>query len=391
MRPLYWAWLEFTLWFSALVIGLWITKGLTNWWQPLVMWLILVLCFVVTKCFGYPGEALPLVGFLVFIGWIFLARLDQKWAEQQFWGFLIGMLAYCIALFGNFLSFDTPRLFAGGSLALLILTLLFGQRIGGAQAWLTVAGLRFQPVEISRIFLVLYLGRELSGKPLNWKNILVLGIFCCLLVLQRDLGPALLIFLVFCSLSLYTHFSWYTLFGYLGTIILGFFVAYLWFPHFTSRVLAWVWPWNYPDSKGYQILQGLFALNAGGFVGTGFGSGVVGVIPANHTDYLFAVIGEEFGLIGTFSLLLVYLALAFWAIQLLTQVEDTARRTMGLGLTLLLHGQVFLVVGGILRLLPFTGMTLPFVSYGSTSLVAQFFMLGLITSLGGAPDEEKAS
>ncbi len=108
------------------------------------------------------------------------------------------------------------------------------------------------------------------------------------------------------------------------------------------------------------------------------------MIPAVHTDYLLALMGgEEMGLLGTFSVIIVYLGLAFWAFRLLSGTADSALRLVGgLGFTLLLHCQVFLVVGGILRLVPFTGMTLPFVSYGSSSLIAQLWMLGMLTGLG---------
>ncbi|NLL09045.1 MAG: FtsW/RodA/SpoVE family cell cycle protein, partial [Firmicutes bacterium] len=123
---------------------------------------------------------------------------------------------------------------------------------------------------------------------------------------------------------------------------------------------------------------------AGGLVGQGLGQGLVRVIPHGHTDYIFAVLGEEFGFLGVCALLICYLSLAFWALRILDGL-DQERQLVGLGLTLLLHGQVVLVVGGILRLLPFTGMTLPFVSFGSTSLAAQFWMLGTIAgwSRGG--------
>jgi len=126
----------------------------------------------------------------------------------------------------------------------------------------------------------------------------------------------------------------------------------------------------------------LFALRAGGLIGSGLGAGMVQVIPEAHTDYLFAVIGEEFGLLGTWALILIYATLAFWGIKLLRGVDDDAQRTIGLGFVFLFHIQIFMVIGGILRFLPFTGMTLPFLSFGSTSLVAQFWMLGMLTSMG---------
>lgn len=388
VRPLYFAWLEFTLWIGLALSWLCFTQGDLNLWQPLIMWLFLALCYFVTKWSGYSPEALPLVAVLVFIGWLFLARLDPNLAEQQFWGFLVAILVYLVTLYSDFVMWSAPKLLVAGSLGLLIMTLLFGHRAGGAQAWLTVAGLRFQPVEVSKVLLILYVARKFATEKLNLNTHLVLGAFIVLLALQRDLGPILLVFLVFCTLALCTNFSWYRLLAYGATLVAGFFSAYKYFTHFHNRVLAWLFPWDYADSWGYQILQGLFALDAGGLIGQGLGNSLARVIPANHTDYLFAIIGEEFGLIGTISLTLVYVALLFWALNLVSGLEDRTNQAIGLGLTLLLHGQVFLVMGGILRLVPFTGMTLPFVSYGSSSLVTQFFMLGLITSLGRATNEE---
>lgn len=388
MRPLYYAWLEFTLWITLNIIWLWLTKGFLNWWQPLAMWVFLLLSYLITKGAGYSADAVPLVGILVFVGWLFLSRLDPTLAEKQFWGFLVAILAYIIGLFSSFPDWEAPRLLAGGSLFLLVITLLFGVKIGGAQAWLTIAGLRFQPIELSKIFFITYVAREFAKDKARLRVHLVLIAFLGLLALQRDLGPALLVYVVFCALALYSDFSWYRFLSYGFTFIGGFFGAYFLFSHFRNRVLAWIFPWSYPESQGYQIVQGLFALDAGGLTGRGFGNSLAGVIPANHTDYLFTIIGEEFGLIGTVTLILLYLALLFWAINLLAKkTADISKQIMGLGFILLLHGQVLLVIGGILRLVPFTGMTLPFVSFGSSSLVTQFFMLGLITNLGGIDHE----
>lgn len=382
MRPLYRAWLQFVAWLGGMVLWLYLGRGAVCWWQPAVIWLIFVLLFVVTKKLDYPAGALPLVSLLVLMGWLFLYRLDANWARQQFWGVLIGAGAYLIGLFSPLIEFDLPLLGVAGALGPLAAVALFGKRVGGAKAWLTLAGVTFQPVEFARICLIIYLGRELAIRGMSLRVWGVLASFFLLLAWQTDLGPALLVFLVFGALFLTAGFSWRKVTLYLGLAVLGFGGALLCFPHLRTRMLAWLMPWDYLESKGYQILQGLFALNAGGTVGRGLGAGMASVIPAGHTDYLLAIIGEELGLLGTFSLLLVYLSLAFWAFKLLSGVLDLPLRLVGLGFTLLLHGQIFLVTGGILRLVPFTGMTLPFVSYGSSSLVAQLWMLGMLARLG---------
>lgn len=388
VRALYRTWLEFAGLLVLLVLWLFWLQGEACWWQPMVLWVSFTVLFSLTKHFGYDASAILLVAVLVLWGWVFLHRLNPAFAQGQFWGALVGSLAYLVGLFGSRLRFghallwDQPLFWLFASLGLVVITTLFGQTIGGAKAWLTVFNLRFQPVELARVFFVIFLGHHLSKGRKRWELVLSLVVFFLTLAWQRDLGPALLVFLVFCSLSLYQNFSWLKLMLYLGTMVLGFLVAILCFPHLQSRALAWLRPWEYLDGKGYQVLQGLFALRAGGFVGQGLGSGLAQVIPEGHTDYLFAIIGEEFGFLGTSALLLLYLSLAFWALRLLHKVQDQTQKMLGLGLTFLLHGQVFLVVGGILRFLPFTGMTLPFVSFGSTSLAAQFLMLGLVTSFG---------
>lgn len=382
MRPLYLAWLQFVVWLGGMALWLFYTKGAVCWWQPFVIWIVFILLFVITERLGYAAGALPLVSLLVLIGWLFLSRLDAAWAENQFWGVLIGAGAYLVGLFSRLPETLPPLMAAAGALVPLGLVSLFGRRIAGAKAWLTVAGVTFQPIEFARIFLVIYLGRELAKEGMGPKTGAILASFLLLLAWQTDFGPALLMFFVFVALLFTVDFSWRNLTLYLGLAALASGAAVYCFPHLRTRLLAWLTPWDYLEDKGYQILQGLFALNSGGVVGRGLGAGMINVIPAGHTDYLLAIIGEELGLLGTFSLLLIYLGLAFWALKLLSGVRNGALRLTGLGFVLLLHGQIFLVCGGILRLVPFTGMTLPFVSYGSSSLVAQFWMLGMLTGLG---------
>lgn len=387
MGLLYRTWFEFTGWAAALVLWLFILQGQVIWWQPAALWAVFVVLWFLTTRLGGDPEALPLAAVLVFCGWVFLTRLDPALAEGHSYGILLGGAAFCFGLLVPWTRLSLGRLWAWAALALLATTAVLGESSGGAKAWLNLWGLRFQPVELARIFLVFYLGDEIHGCGNKWEPLLYLTSFCLILAWQRDLGPAVLVFLVFCWMWLQLSFSWGKLLGLTAAVLVGFYSAFRLFPHVESRVLAWLKPWHYLDSKGYQVLQGLFALRAGGVVGQGLGEGLVHVIPQGHTDYLFAIIGEEFGFLGISALLLCYLGLAFWAVRIVDRLEGR-ERLIGLGLTLLLHVQVFLVVGGILRLFPFTGLTLPLVSFGSTSLVAQLWMLGIIARLGCRGGEE---
>ncbi len=387
IRTLYRTWFEFTGWLFCLAWWLFWLQGRVQWWQPSVLWVMFMVLFFLTKQLQYDAGAIPFVAVLVLLGWVCLSRLNPDWATAQTMGALVAGVGYLLGIWAGTRKPFPAILWAAASLGLVVITALFGTSVGGARAWITVLGLRFQPVELARIFLIIYLAQYFTEERSTWELAAVLGSFFLLLAWQRDLGPALLVFSVFCWMSLHWMFSWQKLLGFTAITVLGFGAAYLWFPHLRTRAMAWIWPWDYLETQGYQVLQGLFALRSGGLVGQGLGEGFVHVIPNVHTDYLFAAMGEEFGLLGTFALLVVYLSLAFWALRLLHLVPDRGRQMAGLGLTLLLHLQVFLVVGGILRLVPFTGMTLPFVSYGSTSLVAQLLMVGMITGLGGKRGE----
>ena len=384
MGLLYRTWFGLTGWIVGVVLWLFILQGQVLWWQPAALWALFIVLWLITRQLGADSGALPFTAVLVFCGWVFLARLDPALAQGHFYGAMLGAVLYLFGLLVPAIRFPFTRLWAWAALGLLAVTAIWGESAGGARAWLSVGSLRFQPVELAKIFLIFYLGRQLRREQAPWEHLFFLTCFCLLAAWQRDLGPAVLVFAVFGWLSLWHSFSWYKLLGWAAAAAGGFCGAVGLFSHVQNRVLAWLKPWDYLDSKGYQVLQGLFALRAGGLVGQGLGQGLVRVIPHGHTDYIFAVLGEEFGFLGVCALLLCYLSLAFWALRILDGL-DQERQLVGLGLTLLLHGQVVLVVGGILRLLPFTGMTLPFVSFGSTSLAAQFWMLGTIAgwSRGG--------
>ena len=373
-------WVGFTGWIAAVLLWWWLLQGQVIWWQPAALWALFAALWLVTRQLGADPSGLPFTAVLVFCGWIILNRIDPVFAEGHLLGTALGSLLFLAGLLLPLVRWPLRRTWAYGALILLAVTALFGESAGGAKAWLSVSCVRFQPVELAKVFFAVYLGKELSREGSLREPFLYMICFGLLLAWQRDLGPAVLVFVVFCWLLLYNSFAWYKLLGCLAALAIAFVGAVCWFPHVESRVLAWLRPWDYLDSRGYQVVQGLFALRSGGLVGQGLGKGLVRAIPHAHTDYGFAVLGEEFGFLGVCALLLCYLSLAFWAVRILDGLEGE-QRLVGLGLTLLLHGQTVLVTGGVLRLMPVAGMTLPFVSYGSSSLTAQFLMLGIVAGL----------
>jgi cell division protein FtsW len=158
-------------------------------------------------------------------------------------------------------------------------------------------------------------------------------------------------------------------------------LMYLVFPHVQERVLVFVNPWQYAATGGYQIIQSLFALGGAGLVGWGLGSGFPALIPAVHTDLIFPLIGEEIGLFGALGILMLYLLLAWQGFRVALQVSDSFGRLLAFGFSSLLSLQTLIIIGGVTNLIPLTGITLPFLSYGGSSYVAGSFMIGFLVKL----------
>ena len=208
MAILYRTWLEFIGWTLTAVFWLFLLQDQVFWWQPTLLLVLFLVLYFSTRRLSYNGGAIPFVSVLILCGWLFLARLDPLFANGHFYGVVLGVLAFLIGIFTNFTQIERPLIWGCGAIVLLASTALFGQTVGGAKAWLTVFGLRFQPVELARIFLVIYVAQSLHYKRSKFEIVSFLGIGFLLLAYQRDLGPALLIFFVVCWLSLYEQFTW---------------------------------------------------------------------------------------------------------------------------------------------------------------------------------------
>jgi cell division protein FtsW (lipid II flippase) len=257
----------------------------------------------------------------------------------------------------------------------------------------------FQPSELLKVILVIFLASYLdehrevvsSGYrigPLTLPPIPYLapllsmwGIAMGLIIFQRDLGAALLLFGVFLAmLYVATGSGLYVVAG-LGAFGAGSYVLYKVFEVVKTRVAVWLDPWATAQSSGYQIVQAIYALASGGVFGVGLGRGTPAVIPAAHTDFIFSAIGEELGLAGTLGVLIAYILLVFRGYHIALSVPGRFRgfeQLMAVGLTTILALQTFIIVGGNLRLIPLTGITLPFISYGGSSVLMNFVIVGLL-------------
>jgi cell division protein FtsW len=346
---------------------------------------------------------LPIVAMLSAVGLIFVARLEPSFAERQTIWYALGVGA----LVGVLVFLPDPRvlrsykyLAASAGLGLMVVTAIAGREINGSRLWLGVGGFNFQVTEAMKVLLIVFLAGYLADRRLvlasvtrRWRTFRVptlpylipLGVIWVLtflvLIWQRDLGAVLL-------LGGVTLLLLYTATGRLSFVLLGVvlvilnvFVAYRLFDYVRGRIDVWLEPLSQSEGQGYQMAQALYALAHGGVLGAGLGSGFPGYIPAVHTDFVFAAVAEELGVAGAFGLLALYILLAARGLRIsLLQLTDFGT-LLALGCTGILALQCLVIVAGNLALIPITGITLPFVSYGGSSILANFVMLGLLLRL----------
>lgn len=269
-------------------------------------------------------------------------------------------------------------------LILLLVVLLFGAKSGGANLSIKVGGFAFQPSEFVKIIFVFFIAGMLN-KATDFKTILLsaicAGTYVIVLVLSTDLGSALIFFMIYLFMVYVgTRKMIYMLIG-IGGLSSASVIAYNLFGHIQIRVAAWLNPWADPANTGYQVIQSLFALGSGGFTGTGLFQGRPGDIPVVHQDFVFSAIGEEFG--GVFAMLLILVCLSCFIAFLVTAMEQVSlfNKLVCVGLGVQYAVQIILTIGGALKMIPSTGVTLPLISYGGSSILSTLIVFAIIQGL----------
>jgi len=339
---------------------------------------------------------LPMVALLSAIGLTMIYRLDPDDAFRQSLWIVIGVLLFGLTLLvlrRDYRILESYKyLFGVGSLVLLALPALpgIGQTINGARLWVKVGPLQFQPGELAKIMLIVFLAGYLRDKrevlaqgrlkdfgPL----LLIWGAAMVVLVQTNDLGSGLLLFGIFLAmLYVATGRALYAA-GGLVLFVVGAAAIYRVFPRVESRVSNWLDPWADANGAGYQSVQSLFSIGNGGFGGTGLGRGTFTttegnpIIPFLNTDFIYSAIAQELGLVGSAGLLLVFMLFIARGMRVALVASDGFSKLLAAGLTFGFALQTFIIVGGVLRVIPLTGITLPFVSYGGSSVVANFVLL----------------
>jgi peptidoglycan glycosyltransferase len=345
---------------------------------------------------------LPTAGLLNGIGYVFIARLSNHEARLQAFWTALGIAAFIATLALVRRARDLERYryslaFVGIVLLLLPLAPGIGEDINGARLWIHVGSFNFQPGEIAKLALAVFfasilveradllsratrrVGRFLVLDPRYLAPILAAwGLSLLILVSENDLGSSFLFFALFIGmLWIATGRAYYLALG-AALFGLGSFFALKVIGHAKTRVQAWVNPWPHASNTGYQIVQGWFAIAAGGLFGEGPGQSNAAHLPEASTDLIFAVIADELGLVGASALLFAYMLMVGTGLRVAMRCDRPFEKLLAAGLSLILGIQTFVIVGGVTRLIPLTGITLPFVSYGGSSLIANYILLALL-------------
>jgi cell division protein FtsW (lipid II flippase) len=383
---------------------------------------VIIAAHLALVAFGHRGDqlVLPAVGAMGAIGMVMLNRLPQDlagtsafglelgMAETQLLWFAVGavaMVAVAVGLRDDGILRHYKYSWAAIGIGLLAATLLFGYEVNGARLWIDLGPVSIQPGELLKIVLVVFVAAYLaetrtlltsarmrigflSIPPLPYflPMLVLFGAVMLIAVRLNDLGSALLFYGTFLTmLFVATGRRSYVLIGLL-LFVGGAFIAYQLFGHVQARVNVWIDPWADPLGAGFQPVRALYALGRGGIFGEGLGQGLVTLggsltIPFVHTDFIFTAIVEELGLLGAFALLGFAAALVFRGLRIAALARDDFGALLAVGLTASIGLQTLIIIGGNTKLIPLTGITLPFVSYGGSSVVASFLMIGLLLAV----------
>lgn len=366
--------------------------------------LLLVLAHLLVRRVAPEADPtlLPLAGLLNGLGFVVIARINEKLAWQQAIWTLVGISAFGVTLVVVKRARDLDRYrwtFALLGIILLMMPLIpgVGTEINGSRIWIRLGAYSFQPGEMAKIVLAIFFASYLVEKrellaTTSWgigpfrlpdpkhlgPVLLAWGASLVVMISQKDLGSSLLFFAMFLvMLWVATQRISYLA---VGTVLFsaGAYFAWRAFDHVQARVRIWIDPWAEAQGKGYQVVQAAYEMAAGGVSGTGLGLDGRIAIPFAESDFIFAIIAGELGLLGSLVVITAFLLIIGAGLRIAVRADNAFDKLLATGLTTLIGFQAFIIIGGVIRVLPLTGVTLPFVSYGGSSLVANYVLIALL-------------
>ena len=321
------------------------------------------------------------------VGFIMQIRLNMGDGLKQLLMASVAMavcllVPYLIERFTVWEKLAIPYMIVG----LLLLTMVFviGVEHYGAKNWIAIGGFELQPSEFVKIIYVFFIASMLS-KRTDFKWCVLVSIMAAahvgILVLEKDLGGALIYFFTYLMVLYVASGRWQYIAAGLGLGAGAAFVAYKLFTHVQTRVMAWRDPWGHINDEGYQICRSLFAIGTGGIMGMGLGQGLPESVPVVESDFIFSAISEELGVVFSLCLILVYISSFIMFINIALKMRNRFYKLCAFGLGVVLMFQVFICIGGATKFIPSTGVTLPLISYGGSSLIATIIIFAVIQGL----------
>lgn len=359
-----------------------------------IMYTILVLCRMGDKFI------MLMVFMLMSIGVLVLCRINLDYGFKQIVWILLGGAAFFVAYFIYYNVKIWDRfwyLYFILGVGLFLFTLVFGRTVNGSKNWVILGPISFQPSEITKILFIMCLACHYSGtwtKSIlgkvhpKWVLMLITYVFVGFLVLQRDWGTILVIFPIYLFMVYVYEPDKKLLFINLAALGVIGVVGCKFLYHIQVRVSTWLDPWADISNKGYQITQSLFAIASGGYFGRGLGNGSPYYIPEVHSDFIFAAICEEMGVFGGVAVILLFFLIAYRCFKISILTPAPFDKAVSFGVTVMFALQTFIIIGGVTKLIPLTGITLPFVSYGGTSIIISFASLGIIQAISAKTERK---
>ncbi|MGI6449897.1 MAG: FtsW/RodA/SpoVE family cell cycle protein [Desulfitobacteriia bacterium] len=392
-------------------IGLGVLKSVNMldsgfYFQAALFSLLVIAGSVAEFMFNYEGDGnlLPVVQTVLAIGLVFLVRINPSLAQDQFVWANLGLIVFYVILFGlrDYRKLEEYQYLWGfGALVLLLVTLFFGVTIGGATSWIRFGHFGFQPEELVKVTLLLFMASYLDNNrellrvgtfqigrlslpdrktlgPFAFIGIFVLG----LLAAQKSLGTALVFFLLMVFIIyMVTERLLYLLLAF-PVMLMTAAAGYLLFGHVRVRIATWLNPWAEYTEGGFQIAQSLFAISGGKLLGTGLGNGIGAYqIPLADTDFIFAVMAEELGFAGAMAVICLFIIIVLRALAIGVKAVDRFGQILAAGIGILIGVEVLIILAGVTKLLPLTGLPLPWMSYGGSSMLTHFLLLGLLANI----------
>ncbi|MBV7271601.1 FtsW/RodA/SpoVE family cell cycle protein [Clostridiaceae bacterium UIB06] len=359
--------------------------------MAVVTCLLIGYSYVVIRKFFSDGDKYIFIfsSILSVIGMVMIYRINTASSIKQIIWFAIGVTSFIliVVLLPDLRSFSKQKhkyIYLIVTLIFMGMAMLVGREINGSKNWIVIGGYSFQPSEVGKLFLVAYLGAELKDYK-TFKDLIKPGlvVMACLgfMVLQKDLGSALIIFAISVTMLYIATSKFRYIVTCFGLFIVGALISYRLFDHVKVRVQIWLNPWAYANGKSYQIVQSMFSIASGGLTGSGLGLGHPEYVPVNTSDFIFSVLCEELGILIGFGIIILYFLLFYRCMRAAFYEEDRFSRLLAVGYSSMIVSQVLVIIGGVMNAIPLTGVTLPLVSYGGTSMLITFCSLGIIQKI----------